>query len=389
MGDARGWKSWNHCAAMGSSSDMVHKIPRLEEVTCLFYSSAPRMVSGSEHGSGSSDDERKVEAIAIASAAPAPALGPVVQLTVPVPPIFQRGDPAGVMVDPLWEPHIASPAAESPNIVTVWRDMTPLLTQVLLHLLGLPQEAPLVDANGDPFTTTEQHELTLELERWYHKEHGKPVSIASAWSVPELLRRQVHCLPRQQVQHDSIISVGLLLKSPANYNSFADYFQSHNQYELQDFAQPLHWYWKLWQSGDVTGGAPLPCPILAPSLLQQLPVAPIGLPGDPVLLLVVVVVVVFPLPILLENRKPLASLSLLLRLCLQLHLSLLHCPSQIPSLLRSWLPTVVPTQSEPVQVRLVVDVRPGLWLPAPIPGKCVLPVMQVMMVRPCGRVLPA
>jgi hypothetical protein len=148
MGDACGWKSWNHCAAMGSSSDMVHKIPRLEEVTCLFYSSAPRMVSGSEHGSGSSDHEQKVEAIA--GAAPAPALGPVVQLTVPVPPNIQGGDPVGVMVDPPWEPHIAGPAAEPPNIVTVRRDMTPLLAWVLLRLLGLPQEAPLMDAYGDP-----------------------------------------------------------------------------------------------------------------------------------------------------------------------------------------------------------------------------------------------
>jgi hypothetical protein len=64
------------------------------------------MVSGSKDGSGLSDDERKVEAIT--GAAPAPALGPVVQLTVPVPPIFQGGDPVGVMVDPPWEPHIAS-----------------------------------------------------------------------------------------------------------------------------------------------------------------------------------------------------------------------------------------------------------------------------------------
>jgi hypothetical protein len=68
---------------MGSSSDMVHKIPRQEEVTCLCYSSAPRMVPGSKHGSGSSDDEQKVEAIT--GAAPAPALGPVVPLTMPVP----------------------------------------------------------------------------------------------------------------------------------------------------------------------------------------------------------------------------------------------------------------------------------------------------------------
>jgi hypothetical protein len=169
---------------MGSSSDMVHKIPRLEEVTCLCYSSFPRMVLGSEHGSGSSDDERKVEAIASA----APALGPVVQLTVPVPPIFQGGDPVGVTVDPPWEPHIAGPAAESPNIVTVLHDMTPLLARVLLHLLGLPQEAPLVDAYGDPFTATEQHELTLELERWYCKAHGKP-ALASARSVPEPLHQ--------------------------------------------------------------------------------------------------------------------------------------------------------------------------------------------------------
>jgi hypothetical protein len=107
---------------------------------------------------------------------------------------------------------------------------------------------------------------------------------------------------------------------------------------------------------------PLPFQILAPSLLQQLPAAPIGLQGDPMLLLVVVVVV-FPLPNLLENPKPLACLSLLLRpsqllrlVCLLLRLSLLHClslllrPSQLPcsrrmpSLLRSWLPTVVPAQ---------------------------------------------
>jgi hypothetical protein len=72
----------------------------------------------------------------------------------------------------------------------------------------------------------------------------------------------VHHLPRQQVQHDSFISVGPLLKSPAKYNLFADYFQSHTQYELQDFAQPLHWYWKLWQSGDVTSGAAPPLPNL-------------------------------------------------------------------------------------------------------------------------------
>jgi hypothetical protein len=56
----------------------------------------------------------------LALAAPAPALGPVMQLTVPVPPIFQGGDPVGVTVDPLWEPHIAGPVAESPNIVMVW-----------------------------------------------------------------------------------------------------------------------------------------------------------------------------------------------------------------------------------------------------------------------------
>jgi hypothetical protein len=185
VGDAHGWKSWNHCAAMGSSSDMVHKIPRLEEVTCLFYSSAPRMVLGSKHGSGSSDDEQKVEAIA--GAAPAPALGPVVQLTVPVPPIFQGGDPVRLMVDPSWEPHIAGPAAESPNIAMVWHDMMSLLAWVLLRLLGLPQEAPFVDAYGDPFTATEQHELTLKLERWYHKAHGKPASLASAQLVPEPL----------------------------------------------------------------------------------------------------------------------------------------------------------------------------------------------------------
>jgi hypothetical protein len=159
---------------MGSSSDMVQKIPRLEEVTSLFYSSAPTMVSGSKHGSGSSDDERKEEAIA--GAAPAPALGPVMQLTVPVPPIFQGGDPVGVTVDPPWEPHIAGPVAESPNIVTVRHDMTPLLAHVLLRLLGLPQEAPLVDAYGDP---TEQRELTLELEQWYRKVHGKPALLAA------------------------------------------------------------------------------------------------------------------------------------------------------------------------------------------------------------------
>jgi hypothetical protein len=105
MGDVCGWKLWNHCATMGSYSDMVHKIPRLEEVTSLCYSSAPRMVPGSEHGSGSSDDERKVEAIA--NAAPAPTLGPVVQLTVPVPPILQGGDPVRVTVDLPWESHIA------------------------------------------------------------------------------------------------------------------------------------------------------------------------------------------------------------------------------------------------------------------------------------------
>jgi hypothetical protein len=184
VGDARGWKSWNHCAAMGSFSDMVHKIPRLEEVTCLFYSSAPRMVSGSEHGSGSSDDEQKVEAITGA----APALGPVVQLTVLVPPIFQGGDPVGVTVDRPWEPHIAGPAAEPPNIVTVRHNMTPLLARVLLHLLGLPQAAQLLDAYGDPFTTTEQRELTLKLEQWNRKAHGKPASLASARSVPEPLR---------------------------------------------------------------------------------------------------------------------------------------------------------------------------------------------------------
>jgi hypothetical protein len=203
----------------------------------------------------------------------------------------------------------------------------------------------------------------------------------------------VRRLPRQQV-------VEPLLKSPAKYNSFADYFQSHMQYELQDFAQPLHWYWKLWQSGDVTGGAALPCPILVPSLLQQLLVAPIGLPGDPVLLLVVVVVV-FLLPHLLGNPKPLAHQSLLLRLSLLLHLHLLlHlclqlCPSrlprssQTPSLLRSWLPTMVPALLEPVWVQLVVDFHPGLRLPAPILEKHVLPVTRVMMVRPCGHALPA
>jgi hypothetical protein len=46
----------------------------------------------------------------------------------------------------------------------VWHDMMPLLARVLLRLLGLPQEAPLVDAYRDPFTATEQHELTLKLE---------------------------------------------------------------------------------------------------------------------------------------------------------------------------------------------------------------------------------
>jgi hypothetical protein len=122
---------------------------------------------------------------AIAGTAPAPALGPVVQLTVPVPPIFQGGDPVRVMVDPPWEPHIAGPAAESPNIVMVWCDMMPLLTRVLLHLLGLPQEAPFVDAYGDPFTATKQLELTLELEWWYRKVHGKLASLASARLVPE------------------------------------------------------------------------------------------------------------------------------------------------------------------------------------------------------------
>jgi hypothetical protein len=104
-----------------------------------------------------------------------------------------------VPVDPPWEPHIASPAVESPNnIVTVRRDMTPLLAQVLLHLLGLPQEAPLVDAYRDSFTATEQHELTLELERWYCKAHRKPASLASAQSVPEPLRQQVCHLPRSR-----------------------------------------------------------------------------------------------------------------------------------------------------------------------------------------------
>jgi hypothetical protein len=122
---------------------------------------------------------------------------------------------------------------------------------------------------------------------------------------------------------------------------------------------------------------PLPCLILAPSLLQQLPVAPVGLPGDPMLLLlVVVVVVVILLPNLLENPKPLACLSLLL------HPSRLPRSSQMPSLLRSWLPTVVPAQLEPVQVCLVVDFRPGLRLPVPIPGKRFLPVTRVMIVLP-------
>jgi hypothetical protein len=42
--------------------------------------------------------------------------------------------------------------------MTFWCDMTPLLTRVLLHLLGLPHKAPLVDTYGDPFTATEQCE---------------------------------------------------------------------------------------------------------------------------------------------------------------------------------------------------------------------------------------
>jgi hypothetical protein len=113
---------------------------------------------------------------------------------------------------------------------------------VLLRLLGLPQEAPLVDAYRDSFTATEQRELTLKLEQWYRK----PVSLASARSVLEPLHQQVRHLPQQQVRRDSFILVGPLLKSPAKYNLFADYFQAHTQYELQDFAQPLHWYWKLW-----------------------------------------------------------------------------------------------------------------------------------------------
>jgi hypothetical protein len=71
------------------------------------------------------------------------------------------------------------------------------------------------------------------------------------------------------------------------------------------------------------------------------------------------------------NPKPLACQSLLLclrlqlhLLCLLLHLSLLHHlsllphSSRTPSLLRSWLPTMVPAQSEPVRVRLVVDFQP-------------------------------
>jgi hypothetical protein len=58
--------------------------------------------------------------------------------------------------------------------------MMPLLARVLFRLLGLPQEALLVDAYGDPFTATEQRELTQELEQWYHKAHGKPASLASA-----------------------------------------------------------------------------------------------------------------------------------------------------------------------------------------------------------------
>jgi hypothetical protein len=116
---------------------------------------------------------------------------------MPVLPIFQGGDPVGVTVDPPWEPHIAGPVAESPNIVLVQRDMMPLLTRVLLCLLGLPQEVPLVDAYGDPFTATELHELTLELERWYRKAHGKPASLASARLVPEPLHQQVRRLPRQ------------------------------------------------------------------------------------------------------------------------------------------------------------------------------------------------
>jgi hypothetical protein len=135
---------------------------------------------------------------------------------------------------------------------------------------------------------------------------------------------------------------------------------------------------------------PLPCPILASSLLQQLPVAPVGLPGDPVLLLlVVVVVVVFLLPHLLGNPKLLARQSLLLRLSLLLRPSWLPCSSRMPSLLHSWLPTVVPAQSEPVRVCLVVDFRLGLRLPVPILGKHVLPVMRVMIVRPCGCMSPA
>jgi hypothetical protein len=81
----------------------------------------------------------------------------------------------------------------------VWSFRLWVVVTVLLHLLGLPQEAPLVDAYRDPFTATEQRELTLELEQWYRKVHGKPASLASARSVPEPLCQQVHCLPWQQV----------------------------------------------------------------------------------------------------------------------------------------------------------------------------------------------
>jgi hypothetical protein len=97
------------------------------------------------------------------------------------------------------------------------------------------------------------------------------------------------------------------LKSPAKYNLFADYFQSHTQ----DFAQPLHRYWKLWQSRDVTGGVAPPLPDLGALPAAATACGPRWTARGPPMLLLLVVVVVFPLPNLLENPKPLARLSLL------------------------------------------------------------------------------
>jgi hypothetical protein len=106
--------------------------------------------------------------------------------SLPMPP----GDSSGTAsliptVDEVpWDTHIRAPTANTPDWVSIHRDLPPNLCWLFLSFMKYPTEALTHDGNGELLSGVDCKDLAVELERMYRKEHSSPHTHMAGRAVP-------------------------------------------------------------------------------------------------------------------------------------------------------------------------------------------------------------